>query len=205
MAGSCGPVTGRTCACSAPSAGSATGTLNRRSWKYRGPAAVEELLGKAGFSGYRRRSLSGGIARLHVAEKGREPSATTRIHRYAKGLYHFVRHPTSRETFTALSQALVDFRANRDAVDHMMRDPEVAALCRERYVGRPYTVEDLLAHPRGSLGFELGKAMSRRDTIRTSIATSTGATSPLRERRRVPSLSRPPAARHRPRAHGAST
>lgn len=84
---------------------------------------------------------------------------TTRIHRYAKGLYHFVRHPTSRETFTALSEALVDFRANRDAVDHMMCDPEVAALCRERYVGRPYTVEDLLAYPRGSLGFELGKAM----------------------------------------------
>ncbi len=78
---------------------------------------------------------------------------------YAKGLYHFVRHPTSRETFTALSEALVDFRANRDAVDHMKRDPAVVALCRERYVGRPYTIEQLLGYPRGSLGYELGVAM----------------------------------------------
>jgi ubiquinone biosynthesis protein COQ4 len=81
------------------------------------------------------------------------------LQRYAKGLYHFVLHPTSRETFTALSEALVDFRANRDAIDFMMRDDEVAALCRERYVGRPYTLAELLAYPRGSLGFELGRAM----------------------------------------------
>jgi ubiquinone biosynthesis protein COQ4 len=82
-----------------------------------------------------------------------------RLGLYARGLYHFVRHPTSRDTFTALSEALVDFRANHDAVDHMMRDPEVVALCRERYVGRPYTIDELLAYPRGSLGFELGTAM----------------------------------------------
>jgi ubiquinone biosynthesis protein Coq4 len=82
-----------------------------------------------------------------------------RFYLYAKGFLHFARHPTSRETFTALSEALVDFRANRDAVDHMMRDPAVVALCRERYVGRSYTVEELLAFPRGSLGSELGKAM----------------------------------------------
>jgi ubiquinone biosynthesis protein Coq4 len=81
------------------------------------------------------------------------------LYLYAKGFLHFVRHPTSRETFTALSEALVDFRANRDAVDHMMSDPAVVALCRERYVGRPYTIEELLAYPRGTLGFELGKAM----------------------------------------------
>ena len=42
--------------------------------KYRGPAAVEELLRGAGFDAYRRRSLSGGIARLHLAEKGHGPS-----------------------------------------------------------------------------------------------------------------------------------
>jgi demethylmenaquinone methyltransferase/2-methoxy-6-polyprenyl-1,4-benzoquinol methylase len=41
---------------------------------YRGPTAIEELLGAAGFSSYRRRSLSGGIARLHVAQKGHAPS-----------------------------------------------------------------------------------------------------------------------------------
>jgi demethylmenaquinone methyltransferase/2-methoxy-6-polyprenyl-1,4-benzoquinol methylase len=41
---------------------------------YRGPAAIEELLAAAGFSSYRRRSLSGGIARLHVAQKGHAPS-----------------------------------------------------------------------------------------------------------------------------------
>jgi ubiquinone biosynthesis protein Coq4 len=84
---------------------------------------------------------------------------TRRLYLYAKGFYHFVRHPTSRETFTALSEALVDFRANRDAVHHMMQDPRVAALCRERYVGRAHTVEELLLYPRGSLGFELGSAM----------------------------------------------
>jgi hypothetical protein len=41
-------------------------------------------------------------------------------YRYAKGFFHFVSHPTSQETFTALSEALVAFRANRDAVDHML-------------------------------------------------------------------------------------
>jgi ubiquinone biosynthesis protein Coq4 len=88
--------------------------------------------------------------------------SSRRLRLYAKGFYHFVRHPTSRETFTALSEALVDFRANRDSVDHMMRDPAVVALCRERYVGRPYTVEDLLGYPRGSLGYELGVAMKKQ-------------------------------------------
>jgi demethylmenaquinone methyltransferase/2-methoxy-6-polyprenyl-1,4-benzoquinol methylase len=38
--------------------------------KYRGPEAVEELLRGAGFDAYRRRSLSGGIARVHLADKG---------------------------------------------------------------------------------------------------------------------------------------
>jgi ubiquinone biosynthesis protein Coq4 len=85
-----------------------------------------------------------------------------RLSLYAKGFLHFVRHPTSRQTFTALSEALVDSRANRHAVDHMMSDPAVVALCRERYVGRAHTVEELLAYPCGSLGFELGKAMKAR-------------------------------------------
>jgi demethylmenaquinone methyltransferase/2-methoxy-6-polyprenyl-1,4-benzoquinol methylase len=42
---------------------------------YRGARAVEELLLRGGFSRYRRRSLTWGIARLHVAEKdGGAPS-----------------------------------------------------------------------------------------------------------------------------------
>ena len=85
-----------------------------------------------------------------------------RLYLYAKGFYHFVRHPTSRETFTALSEALVHFRANRDSVDHMLSDPDVVALCRERYVCRPYTLEELLRYPRGSLGYELGVAMKKQ-------------------------------------------
>lgn len=36
---------------------------------YRGAEAIKQLLGRAGFVGYERRSLTGGIARLHVAEK----------------------------------------------------------------------------------------------------------------------------------------
>jgi ubiquinone biosynthesis protein Coq4 len=82
-----------------------------------------------------------------------------RFVRYAKGAYHFLRHPASRETFTALSEALVEFRANREATGYMLRDPDVRALCTERYTGRPYTVDDLLVYPPGSLGHELGKAM----------------------------------------------
>ena len=39
------------------------------------------------------------------------------------------------------------------------RDPAVVALCSERYMGRPYSVDELLAYPRGSLGYELGVAM----------------------------------------------
>jgi ubiquinone/menaquinone biosynthesis C-methylase UbiE len=42
--------------------------------KYRGAGAIQELLALVGFGAYRRRSLSGGIARLHLAEKGGEPA-----------------------------------------------------------------------------------------------------------------------------------
>ena len=76
-----------------------------------------------------------------------------------KGAYHFVRHAESRETFTALSEALVRFRANRDAVSFMLSDPRVAALCKERYVGTSYDPEVLIAYPPGSLGHELAAAV----------------------------------------------
>ena len=77
----------------------------------------------------------------------------------AKGFYHFVRHPESRETFTALSEALVRFRANRDSVDYLLADPAVAQICRERYTGRRHTVAQLIEYPAGSLGHELAAAM----------------------------------------------
>jgi ubiquinone biosynthesis protein Coq4 len=83
--------------------------------------------------------------------------------RIARGAVAFVREPTSRATFTALSEALVVFRSNREAVDFMLSDPRVAALCRERYVGRPSTPAELVKFPPGSLGHELGVAMIRHD------------------------------------------
>ncbi len=76
-----------------------------------------------------------------------------------KGAYHFVRHAESRETFTALSEALVRFRANRDAVAFMLSDPRVAALCKERYVGSSYDPAELIKYPPGSLGHELAAAV----------------------------------------------
>jgi ubiquinone biosynthesis protein COQ4 len=79
----------------------------------------------------------------------------------AKALVNFVFRPTSRETFTALSESLVGFRANWYAVVHMLEDPDVAAVCRERYVGTPYVPADLIKYPVGSLGHELGAAMIR--------------------------------------------
>lgn len=79
----------------------------------------------------------------------------------ARGFYHFLRHPESRETFTALSEALVRFRANRDAVDFMLRDPRVAELSRERYVGSSYDPKVLLAYPPGSLGHEFAVAVMK--------------------------------------------
>jgi ubiquinone biosynthesis protein Coq4 len=77
----------------------------------------------------------------------------------ARGAYAFVREPTSRSTFVALSEALVRFRSNHDAVDFMLSDPRVVALCRERYVGRPCTPEELIKYPPGSLGHELARSM----------------------------------------------
>ena len=76
-----------------------------------------------------------------------------------KGLYHFVAHPTSRQTFTMLSEGLVRFRSNHDAVRYMLQDERVASLCRERYVGEPYVIEKLLQYPPGSLGHELAASM----------------------------------------------
>ena len=81
----------------------------------------------------------------------------------AKGALHFAIHPTSRATFTAFSEAIVRFRANRDFVSFVLQDPDVARLCRERYVGRRYNREELLAYPPGSLGRELGVSMKDND------------------------------------------
>lgn len=81
----------------------------------------------------------------------------------AKGIYHFVLHPTSRKTFTALSEGLVRFRSNHEAVDYMLQDTRVAQLCRERYVGRPYDVDELIRYPPGSLGHELAASMIAHD------------------------------------------
>jgi demethylmenaquinone methyltransferase/2-methoxy-6-polyprenyl-1,4-benzoquinol methylase len=43
--------------------------LEQEILKYRGPDAIRELLAEGGFLAYRRKSLTWGIARLHVAEK----------------------------------------------------------------------------------------------------------------------------------------
>ena len=76
-----------------------------------------------------------------------------------KGLYHFILHPTSRLTFTALSEGLVRFRSNHEAVSYMLEDERVARLCHERYIGAPYVIEDLIKYPPGSLGHELAASM----------------------------------------------
>ena len=78
---------------------------------------------------------------------------------FLKGIYHFVRHPTTRQTFTALSEAVVRFQANKDAVRFMLEDPRIAQLCRERYTGKPYTPSELIKYPPGSLGHEFAKCM----------------------------------------------
>lgn len=85
------------------------------------------------------------------------------IYLFVRGIYCFIRDPESRETFIALSEALVRFQANQDAVDYMLRDPAVAELCRERYRGRPHTAQELIEYPPGSLGHELAAAMIAHD------------------------------------------
>ena len=80
---------------------------------------------------------------------------------YARGLALLARSPTSRETFIALSEAVVAVRSNRDAVAFMLEDERVAELCRERYVGRRHSPEDLIKYPPGSLGHELAVAMRK--------------------------------------------
>lgn len=82
---------------------------------------------------------------------------------FLNGLYNLARRPTSRETFTALSEAVVRFRSNQDAVAFMLEDPQIKALCRERFVGRPYIPAELLEFPPGSLGHEFGKLMIDND------------------------------------------
>lgn len=78
---------------------------------------------------------------------------------YLRGAYQFVRQPVSRQTFTALSEALVRFRSNAESVRFMLQDPRVAALCRERYQGEEYKPQELIKYPPGSLGHEFGAAM----------------------------------------------
>jgi demethylmenaquinone methyltransferase/2-methoxy-6-polyprenyl-1,4-benzoquinol methylase len=50
------------------------GHLEREIVTYRGAQAVERLLTSAGFGAYRQRSLTGGVARLHLARKAVVPS-----------------------------------------------------------------------------------------------------------------------------------
>jgi ubiquinone biosynthesis protein COQ4 len=79
----------------------------------------------------------------------------------AKGASAFIRSPTSRSTFVALSETLVRFRSNHDSVDFMLSDPRVVELCRERYLGRPCKPSELIKYPPGSMGHELARAMLR--------------------------------------------
>ena len=88
------------------------------------------------------------------------PGALRQAYLYARGVYLFARHPTARATFISLSEALTGSRSNRDAVDFMLEDEQVAALCRERYIGRPYTPAELINYPPGSLGHELAAVCS---------------------------------------------
>lgn len=76
-----------------------------------------------------------------------------------RGVYQFIRRPVSRQTFTALSEALVRFRSNANAVEYMLKDPRVAQLTRERYMGTVYNAEELMRFPPGSLGHEFGAAL----------------------------------------------
>jgi ubiquinone biosynthesis protein COQ4 len=87
----------------------------------------------------------------------------TQARLFLNGAWHFLRHPTSRETFTALSEALVRFRANRDAVAFMLEDPRIAELVRDRYRGTPYTPSELIRFPPGSLGHEFARCMLDND------------------------------------------
>lgn len=82
---------------------------------------------------------------------------------FLNGLANLAWRPTSRETFTALSEAVVRFRSNQDAVAFMLEDPRIRELCRERFVGRPYVPAELLEFPPGSLGHEFGKLMIEND------------------------------------------
>ncbi|HKU44810.1 MAG TPA: Coq4 family protein [Polyangiales bacterium] len=94
-----------------------------------------------------------------VARRSRASEVLHQWSLYLRGAYQFVRRPVSRQTFTALSEALVRFRSNADSVRFMMQDPRVAKLCRERYLGAVYVPEELLRYPPGSLGHEFGAAM----------------------------------------------
>src|ERR1051326_4405601 len=87
----------------------------------------------------------------------------TQARLFLVGIYHFVRHPTTRQTFTALSEAVVRFRSNKGAVSFIMQDPRIAELWRERYTGKPYTPAELIQYPPGSLGHEFAKCMIEND------------------------------------------
>lgn len=82
---------------------------------------------------------------------------------FLDGIYKFLRHPTSRETYTALSEAVVRFQSNADAIAFMLEDPRIAALCKERYKGTPYTPSELIKYPPGSLGHEFARLMIDND------------------------------------------
>jgi ubiquinone biosynthesis protein COQ4 len=99
----------------------------------------------------------------HASRRFADPGLLRQLSLIARGVYQFARSPTSRPTFIALSEAIVGFRANHDAVDFMLEDPRVAELCRERYIGRPYTPSELIKYPPGSLGHELAAAMIEHD------------------------------------------
>jgi ubiquinone biosynthesis protein COQ4 len=99
----------------------------------------------------------------HRPRRSRLGDVANQISITLKGLYHFVSHPTSRQTFTALSEGLVRFRSNREAVDYMLKDERVARLCRERYIAAPYDIRELIKYPPGSLGHELAASMKAHD------------------------------------------
>jgi ubiquinone biosynthesis protein COQ4 len=90
-----------------------------------------------------------------------QPQMPAQMRQVFNAMFAMLTGDSSLQTVGELSDALVDMPAFDLAAKHLQRDPDCAALIRNRYIAPAHDLEQLLAYPQNSLGYIYAAAMKK--------------------------------------------
>jgi ubiquinone biosynthesis protein COQ4 len=90
-----------------------------------------------------------------------QPQMNGQMRQVFNAMFAMLRGDESLQTVGGLSEALVEMPAFDLAAKHLQRDPDCAALIRNRYIAPNHNLEQLLTYPQNSLGYIYAAAMKK--------------------------------------------